>query len=65
MVKKNVLAMGIIIPVIVLICFSAWAIPLIINYQAKLTDAGGNALNGSYRDGSLRCDISELFVGTL
>ena len=28
---------------------TAWAVPLFINYQGKLTDAGGNPLDGDFQ----------------
>jgi hypothetical protein len=34
--------------IITMLCFPAWAVPGLINFQGKLTDADGNALNGTY-----------------
>jgi hypothetical protein len=48
MAKKSLLAMGVVF-LMVLITVSAWAdVPEVINYQGKLTDSGGNALDGTY-----------------
>ena len=37
-----------IIPVLLLLSFSAWAVPGLINYQGKLTDPNGISLDGLY-----------------
>jgi len=40
--------MGLVVVVITMLCFSAWAIPGLINYQCTLTDNGGVPLDGPY-----------------
>lgn len=47
--KKRAYCIIAIIPLLVILLhFSAWAVPNLINYQGKLTDSDGTALNGDY-----------------
>lgn len=51
MVKKSFWAVVLISFILCLVNSSAWAVPGLINYQGKLTDADGKALSGSYQIG--------------
>jgi hypothetical protein len=47
MAKRSLLAVGVVF-LMILITVSAWAdVPGVINYQGKLTDSGGNPLDGT------------------
>lgn len=48
MKNRAFLTVALIMPVVFLLGFSAWAVPGLINYQGKLTDANGDSLNGVY-----------------
>jgi hypothetical protein len=48
MKMRHCFAGGLVIVIITMLCFRAWAVPGLISFQGRLTDAGGNALNGNY-----------------
>ena len=48
MLKRSLFAVVLVALLTVMVSFPAWAVPGLINYQGKLTDSGGNALNGTF-----------------
>ena len=48
MFKRSLSAVVLVALLTVMLSFPAWAVPGLINYQGKLTDSGGNALNGTF-----------------
>lgn len=48
MIKRNLFKVALVALLIGMVAFPAWAVPQLINYQGKLTDSGGNSLNGEF-----------------
>jgi len=48
MIKRSLFTLGLVALLTVMAAFPAWAVPGLINYQGKLTDSGGNPLNGVF-----------------
>lgn len=48
MIKRSFFTVGVVALLAVMAAFPAWAVPGLINYQGKLTDSGGNSLNGDF-----------------
>jgi hypothetical protein len=48
MKRRAFWTVGVVVLVITILCFSAWAVPGLISYQCKLTDNSGVSLDGPY-----------------
>jgi len=48
MEKRYIYIPALVISIVFLLCFSAWAVPGLINFQGKLTNTDGVSLNGIY-----------------
>ena len=57
---KQLWAIAVLVMTATLLSLSAWAVPGLINYQGRLTDPGGNELDGNY---TMRFELFDALTG--